>query len=254
MRFTREMTRPRFRKTTSSLNESAAGGLCAGRSLALKLLLTWGAILFGACLVYTLARSHSGVSLSLFPEVPRQGEPVIAVVNFKNKGAAAKEVSYRLFLNGELLDGGKMTIGPFSSVTSSYTLRNRLRTGEPVCLTLKGISGGREFERAVSNPAYPPRVWSSFMSFAAFSTTVMAFMTSAGNYEASFVNGGGLNTGLLCSLVLIASLIFLELSEPVSPGYRKIMLLRARISTLAWILLVIFLGMVFTKVAMILAV
>ncbi len=254
MRFTREATRRRWRKTTSSLNEEPPGGFRADRPLAFKLLFIWGVIFFGACLLYTLARPHSGVSLALFPEVPRQGEPVIAVVNFENRDAAAKQVAYRLFLNGELLDDGSINLRPGSSVTSSYTFRNRLPDGEPVCLAVSGSSGGRAFTSSVSNPVYPPRVWSSFMSFAAFSTTVMTFMTSAGNYETSFVGNRGLNTGLLCSVVLILSLIFLELSESVKTGRGKIILLRTRISTLTWILLVIFLGMVFTRVAMILAV
>jgi len=230
------------------------GGFRAGRPLAFKLLFVWGAVLFGACLLYTLAQPQHGVSLALFPEVPRQGAPVLAVVSFENREAAAKRVAYRLFLNGELLDHGSISLAPGTSATSSYTFKNRLPDGEPVCLAVSGSSGGRAFTGSVSNPVYPPRVWSSFMSFAAFSTTVMTFMTSAGNYEASFAGNQGLNTGLLCSVVLILSLIFLELSEPVQAGRGKIMLLRTRIGALTWILLVIFLGMVFTRVAMILAV
>ncbi len=65
----------------------------------------------------------------------------------------------------------------------------------------------------------------------------------------------GLNVGIIASLVLIALLIFAELTQPVIAGRAVAILgrLRIRLSTVTWILFIIFMGIVYTMVVMILA-
>jgi hypothetical protein len=97
----------------------------------------------------------------------------------------------------------------------------------------------------------------SFVSFAAFSTSVMGFMASSTYYESSFgAPDEGLNVGLVISIVLIILLIFLELSEPILAEGIHIVLgkLRIRYATITSILFIIFIGIVYTKVMMVLAV
>ena len=110
-------------------------------------------------------------------------------------------------------------------------------------------------ERVVSLPSYPPQIWSSFVSFASFSTSVMCFMGSMTYYQSSFGSGIGFNVGLLCAIVLIGLLIFLELTQLLLRGKTVTILgrLRLRFNTVTWILFIIFMRIVYTTLAMILA-
>jgi hypothetical protein len=85
----------------------------------------------------------------------------------------------------------------------------------------------------------------------------MGFMASSTYYESSFGSvDEGLNVGLVISIVLIILLIFLELSEPIlAEGiYVVLRRLRMRYTTMTSILFIIFIGIVYTKIMMILAV
>ena len=111
-------------------------------------------------------------------------------------------------------------------------------------------------EKIVSLPSYPPQVWSSFASFASFSTSVMSSMSTMTYYQSTFGSDMGLNVGIIAAIVLIALLIFLELTQSVVEGKTIAVLgrMRIRFSTVTWILLIIFMGIVYTKVVMILAI
>jgi hypothetical protein len=65
------------------------------------------------------------------------------------------------------------------------------------------------------------------------------------------VDSSALNVGLMFSLVLIVLLVFLELTEPIHRKCFKVIGLRLRFSKLSAILFIVFIGMVFTKVVMI---
>jgi len=74
-------------------------------------------------------------------------------------------------------------------------------------------------------------------------------------YQSNFSNNTGLNLGILITIILIALLIFLELTQPVIQRKTTAVLsrLRIRFSTVTWILLIIFTGIVCTEVVTILA-
>ncbi len=134
---------------------------------------------------------------------------------------------------------------------------NTLELGEQVNFVVRAESEGERCEKIVSLPAYPPQIMTSFVSFASFSTSVMGFMASSTYYESSFGSvDEGLNVGLVISIVLIILLIFLELSEPIlAEGiYAVLRRLRMRYSTMTAILFIIFIGIVYTKIVMILVV
>lgn len=76
-------------------------------------------------------------------------------------------------------------------------------------------------------------------------------ITSLGYYDGFFLDNNKLNGGLMFSMVLIFLLVFLELTEPVEDKGFRIMGLRIRFSRLSAILFIVFGGMVFTKVMMI---
>jgi len=110
-------------------------------------------------------------------------------------------------------------------------------------------------EKYLSSPPFPPQVMSSFVSFASFSTSVMSSISSMTYYQGAFGSNMALNAGLLCAIVLIVLLVFLELSQPLLRDKTVTILkrLRLRFNTVTWILFIIFVGVVYTQVVMILA-
>ncbi len=83
----------------------------------------------------------------------------------------------------------------------------------------------------------------------------MSFMSSSTYYQSSFGSDMGLNIGILVTIVVTGLLIFLELTQPLLQERTIAILgrLRLRFSTVTWILFIIFMGIVYTKVVMILA-
>jgi len=146
-------------------------------------------------------------------------------------------------------------ITPDSARTYQYAYRNPLPLGEQVNFVVKTESARGSCEKIISLPAYPPQIWSSFVSFASFSTSMISFMSSMVYYENSFGSGMGFNVGLLCVIVLVGLLIFLELTQPLlrEKTIAVVGRLRLRFSTLSGILFIIFIAVVYTKVVMIIA-
>jgi len=84
----------------------------------------------------------------------------------------------------------------------------------------------------------------------------MSSMSNMTYYRVAFAGNIGFNVWLLCSAILIALLIFLELSKPLVAGRTVTALgrLRMRLSTVTWILFIIVMGIVYTTVIMVLAI
>ncbi len=146
-------------------------------------------------------------------------------------------------------------MAPESSKTYQYAYANPLPMGEQLNFVVRTQSEQGNYEKVLSSPSYPPQVWSSFVSFASFSTSVMSSMVSMTYYQNTFDTNMGLNVGIIASFVLIILLIFAELTQPLIEGRAVARLgrLKIRLSAVTWILFIIFIGIVFTQVAMILA-
>lgn len=201
------------------------------------------------------ALSHP-VTLSVIPEVPREGEPLMVTYKINNPALQESTVQYQLFANGKLIEYGETKLVPLSTEQHRYTYKNPLKLGEQVTFLVKTTSDTDKgkYEKALSLPAYPPQIWSSFVSFASFSTSVMSSMSSMAYYEGAFDSNQGLNVGMIFSIVLIILLIYLELSEPLIKKTMTIIgYLRIEFSRLSTVLFILFISMVFTKVVMILA-
>lgn len=228
------------------------------RGIKLKVIIIWLALLLMGSFWLTMRPGSDPVSLAVVPEVPRQGEPIIASFKLNNPSSEAISTEYQFYANGELMKEGTAFIAPGSSMLYQYAYKNPLELGEQVNFMVKTRSPRGSCEKVVSLPSYPPQIWSSFVSFASFSTSVMGFMSSMTYYQSTFgsdMEFTGFNVGLLCSIVLIGLLIFLELTQPMVERKTVAVLgrLRIRFSTVTWILFIIFMGIVYTKVAMILA-
>ncbi len=194
--------------------------------------------------------------MSVIPEVPKTGEPIVATFNISNPSDEPATTQYQLYVNGKLVESGGTTIAPRSSSKYQYAHKNYLERGEQVNFVLKTGSGSDNFEKRVSLPAYPSQLMSSFVSFAAFSTSVMSSMISMEYFNETFGTTSTINTGIIIAVILVVLLIFLELTQAVTAGQKVTVLgsYRAGFSNVSTILFVIFIGMVFTKVVMIVAI
>lgn len=218
-----------------------------------KTLVIWFAVLVMASLVVGLHDAAAPVSVSVFPQVPSEGVPVVVTFNLNNPSLLAASADYELYANGKLMMEGATELAPLSNKKYQYTYVNPLEMGEQVTFLVKSNMDGKNHDEYMSLPAYPPQVWSSFVSFATFSTSVMSYMTTMAYYDQAFGDNSTLNVSVIFSIVLIGLLIYLELTEPSLPGksFKFIGDLRIRFSRLSGILFVIFIGMVFTQVALI---
>ena len=223
--------------------------------LVLKIGITW--LCFFLLVGFSTARSAaSPIAMSIMPEVPKTGEPVVATFNIKNPSDSPSSISYQLYINGRLVENGSTVVAPQASSKHQYAYANPLERGEQVNFVLKTSSDSGSFVKAVSLPAYPPQLMSSFVSFAAFSTSVMSSMTSMEYFTNTFGTTSGINTGIIISIILIALLIFIEVTQTITAG-KGINILghyRLGLGNMAAILFIVFVGMVFTRVVMILAI
>lgn len=220
----------------------------------LKIIIIWIAILLMGSFWLTMRTNSEPVSLAVIPEVPRQGEPIMAIFKLNNPTSQLISIKYQFYANGELMKEGATDIPSGSSKLYQYAYRNTLELGEQLNFVLKIQSGQANYEKVVSSPPYPPQVWSSFVSFASFSTSVMSSMSTMTYYQSTFGSDMGLNIGVIASAVLIGFLIFLELTKPALQQKTVAILgrLRLRFNTVTSILFIIFIGMVYTRVVMIL--
>lgn len=225
------------------------------KTIYIKLVILWVAILLFGSFWLTVRETSDPVAITAVPHAPKLGDPVIATFKLNNPSLQPVVTTYQFYANGELVKEGISTIAPDSSKTYQYAYKNPLQLGEQLNFVVRTQSENGNYEKAVSSPLYQPQIWSSFVSFASFSTSVMSSMSSMTYYEGTFGADLGANVGVIVSLVLLALLIFLELAQ-VAVGVKTVRLanLSIRLSTLTWIMVIIFLGMVYTKIVMIMSV
>ena len=224
------------------------------RGMVFKLSILWLVILLLGSFWLTVRDTSDPVAMTVIPQAPRKGEPIIATFKLNNPYTHVLVTQYQFYVDGELLKEGTTTIAPDSGKTYKYAYENPLQMGEQLNFMVRTQSEEGNYEKVLSSPAYPPQVWSSFVSFASFSTSVMSSMSTMTYYQSTFGDNMGLNVGIIASIVLITLLIFLELTQPAVERKTITILrrMRIRLSTVTWILFIIFMGIVYTKVVMIL--
>ncbi len=224
------------------------------RRTVFKLAILWLSILLLGSFWLTVKGTSEPVSIAVVPQAPREGDPIIATFKVNNPFPQRMMVRYQFYVSDELLEEGTATLAPDSSMTHKYAYENRIQLGQQLNFTVKTQSERGSYEKVISSPPYPPQIWSSFVSFASFSTSVMSSMSTMTYYQSTFGSDIELNVGIIISIVLLALLILLELTQPVMEGKTIAVMgrLRIRFSTVTWVLFIIFMSIVYTKVVMIL--
>ncbi|MFC2046808.1 hypothetical protein ACFLTK_00820 [Chloroflexota bacterium] len=225
------------------------------RDIQFKIIIIWLAIMLVGSFWLTMKADSAPLSLVVVPEVPREGEPIVATFKLSNPLSQVVSAEYQFYANGELQKSGVTAIPANSSKVYKYAYKNSLELGQQVNFMVEVISPQGSYEKVVSLPNYPPQVWSSFVSFASFSTSMMGFMSSMVYFESNFGGNMGFNVGILVIIALIGLLILMELTQPQLQRKTATLLgrLRLKFSTITWILFIIFIGMVYTKVVLIIA-
>ena len=229
--------------------------LSKNRDIAFRLVITWLVILIVFSFWLTLSYTPDVVIVAVSPQIPRENEPVIATFKLNNPYTDVLAADYQFYVNGSLFKDGTTLIAPNSSKTFQYTHRNTLSTGEQINFMARVQTVEGSHEEMVSLPPYPPQILSSFVSFASYSTTVMSSLHNITYYQSTFGSSGGVNLGIIITLVFCAVLAFMELTQAVAGDRTITTLARIRIqfSTLSSVLFVIFVGMVITRAVMIIA-
>lgn len=233
----------------------------ARRGMVIKILLVWLGLLMLAGFSFGMrSGDHTRISGVIFPQVPQSGQPVMAIFRVNNPESQPSWVEYHLYLNGALVMEESRLMPARSSQRLEYVYRNSLEPGQMVVFLLKAKTEHGEFEKMVAQPPYPPQVMSSFVSFASFSSAVfsssmsssMNVIATQGYYQKSF-GRTSLNVGLIVSLVLVGLLILLELIGPVikKDGFTVKGRFKLTFGRLSIALLVIFMGLVFTRVTLV---
>lgn len=215
-------------------------------------------VLMALFFLFSISASLKGhrepASITVFPEAPKEGLPIEVAITLSNPSLLSKTVDYSLYADGTLVLSGSTTLAPFANEEFTYIHPKAPPIGERTSFYLKTApANGDGFEKTVSVPAYPPQVWSSFVSFASFSTSIMSSMaiSSFRYYDQSFMGVSAFNIGLIFSMSLIILLVFLELTEPLVEKTLPLLGLRRRFSRLSALLFMVFAGMVLTKIVLI---
>ena len=225
------------------------------KGMVLKIGITWLCIILLAVFFIAMKSGDDPITMSILPEVPRENEPIVVTFDLSNATDLLTTTSYQLYVNGRLVETGSATITPQSSTRHQYAYKNSLKRGEQVNFLLKTSSETGNSVEAISLPAYPPQLMSSFVSFAAFSTSVMSSMISMEYFTNTFGTNEGINTGIIISAILIILMVFLELAQarPVSSRISILDRYKFNFNNLATILFIVFIGIVFTRIVMIIS-
>jgi hypothetical protein len=227
------------------------------KRIKLKILILAMAIFFLTACVASFSSVSKPVKLYVFPEVPQEGEPIVVTFSMKNYALIDSPYTYTLYANGEEVMSGKTIVSPLATKKYQYAYVNDLEVGEKVSFVVKVTSKGKTYEEVVTAPPYHPYVWSSFVSFAAFSTsmsstTTTMSITSMAYYQTSFGVKKVINVGAIFAVILVSILIHVEVTEPFHNNMLNILgRVRRRFSKLSAILFIIFITMMFSNVIMI---
>lgn len=162
-----------------------------------------------------------------------------------------------------------------SSLEDPANFSARLGTAMRFYAEAVDLETGARFTEAIMVPQSPPEAWMSFASFSSLTTmllssssSLMSSSSSSSSMSSSFTISyyqstiglarapvkWGINVGLAVSIILLVLLTFIELTNPrFGTLGRRLSGLRGRYSLLTANLLLIFMGLVITRIVMIIA-
>ncbi|MBM2825958.1 MAG: hypothetical protein HW403_22 [Dehalococcoidia bacterium] len=214
----------------------------------LRLVVIWLAIIAALAFWMGSAPYQDPMRFTVLPQVPRIGEPLSLTLELSGTKDVGQAFQFELYANGKLVQQGSGHVLPGAHRRYTHSYPYTLGRGQQATFYAKAIIDGREFSKVVALPPYPPQVWSSFVSFASFSTSMMGSISTSVVYGTNFKPRMGFNVGLAVVLVLLSLSVFQELTYPLQSEGRKSGLLQihTRFQELLIPLLIVFLGIAYT--------
>ena len=176
--------------------------------LTVRLVIVWLLILPLAAFWFSWLRPQEVASLAVFPVLPKANEPVVATLRVSNPRPTLDPAQVKLFADGRVVLEGTSTI-PGASVKVVQFAR---ALSEPArgSYTANVTTAHGALSESHQLPEYSPQVLSSFVSFAASSTTMMTSLINMSYYRSSFASANVLDFGLVLVLVMLGMTIFVE--------------------------------------------
>jgi len=194
------------------------------------------------------------ITVHYFPVFPVEGDPLFIKVNLRNPKPYSCRFKVAVYSDGVKITDSMIVIpgNGMEELEFVTPAKDLLGTSQRIYVEAYNMDSNDKYEASIMIPPYPPEIFSSFVSFASFSSTVMSYLTTFAYYQETMISKG-INVGLVISFALIGLLIFQELSDPAYGIVdRRILELRERYGKQVAILLIVFFGMVLTKIILIL--
>jgi hypothetical protein len=266
-----------------SLIGTIKGSLPSGfKSLSYREVAMIFAVLFLSVLcVSTLERQTNVITLSTYPSVAQANAPFVVTASVKNIASEPHTYDVKVFVDGAPVLSTISTLDAASLQSFTYT-RAAPAQGAAVRIFAEvvDLDTGAKYSDLMLFPQSPPETWMSFSAFSSFATSLTSTSTSTSAMSSTFTIAyyqytmglstlstsmsstmvtsqraifSPLNAGLAVSISLIGLLIFLELTDP-SYGKlgRRLAMLRGKYGLLVVSLFLVFVGMIFTRIVMIL--
>jgi len=230
------------------------------------------ALFLAVLLVNTLGQQSGTLSLIYAPTVMKEGQPFVITALLRNIGDVPMTYGVTMRVENNQVFDAMSRLDASATQSFTYTRASPvLGTSIRVCCEAVNLESGERYVQTILIPPSPPEVWMSFSAFSAFATSISSVsssstlsssftvtyyektvgMTAIEESESIFPK---VNIGVTISVVLISLLIFHELTDPTYGGLgRRMTLLRVRYQPLILSLLMIFLGIVLTKIVTIIA-
>ena len=176
--------------------------------LTIRLMIVWLLFLPLAAFWFSSLRPPEAADLTVLPVLPKANEPVVATLRVTNPRHEVDPARFTLFADGRIVLEGVTHIPRESSkvVQFARALPEPARGSYSAAVS---TAQGRISETH-QLPEYSPQVLSSFVSFAASSTTMMTSLINMSYYRSSFVSVNVLDFGLVIVLVMLGMTIFVE--------------------------------------------
>jgi hypothetical protein len=176
--------------------------------LTVRLLIVWLLILPLAAFWLSWLRPQEVAELSVFPVLPKANEPVVATLSIGNARAELDPAHFTLLADGRVVLEGVTHIPGESAKVVQFA--RALPAPARGSYTASVTTAHGALSETHQLPEYSPQVLSSFVSFAASSTTMMTSLVNMSYYRSSFVSANVLDFGLVLVLVMLGMTIFVE--------------------------------------------
>ena len=162
--------------------------------LAVRLAMVWLLILPLAAFWVSWLRPAGAADLAVFPVLPKANEPVVATLRIGNPQPDGDPARFALYADGRIvLEGTTAVPGEAANVVQfARTLPEPARGS----YAARVVTAHGAHSKSHQLPEYSPQVLSSFVSFAASSTTMMTSLINMSYYRSSFASANVLDFGL----------------------------------------------------------